>query len=34
MIGLLQRVQQASVTVDSVEIATIGQGLLVLLGIY
>ncbi|OUR64166.1 D-tyrosyl-tRNA(Tyr) deacylase [Methylophaga sp. 42_25_T18] len=33
MIGLLQRVQHASVTVDDKKIAHIGQGLLVLIGV-
>lgn len=33
MIGLVQRVRQASVTVDGREIAAIGQGILVLVGI-
>ncbi|MBL1322017.1 MAG: D-tyrosyl-tRNA(Tyr) deacylase [Methylophaga sp.] len=33
MIGLLQRVQHASVVIENTEIASIGQGLLVLIGI-
>lgn len=33
MIGLLQRVTQAAVTVDGAQIAGIGQGLLVLIGV-
>ena len=33
MIGLLQRVKRASVAVDGAEVATIGQGILVLVGV-
>lgn len=33
MIGLLQRVTEASVTVDAEQVATIGRGLLVLVGV-
>ena len=33
MIGLLQRVSSASVTIDEVAVASIGPGLLVLVGV-
>jgi len=33
VIGLLQRVKRASVAVDGAEVATIGQGILVLVGV-
>ena len=33
MIGLLQRVSAASVSVDAAEVAAIGRGLLVLIGV-